>query len=282
MKTERGVVPVLVAFYALVLAVAAWSTVSPGLCESNLFASAVNAGQATWCFEFWLNRYQILLGAVVAVAAAWVAWWIGMRQLRSADEGLTIARRQSAASVLDHLIGRRKLIETAIGAARSCEEAIRGVDYRGVRRALSELKSAQANGQNPPRDKPDIVAITINDLRVAAAQIDSVTRTAEEVAQCPAITKKMRAALTRQALRAREVAAGAMRLADNMRLIPDAARQGTRRYIAAYDDIFVEIDNLGVEVEWGDGGANIELQEELTRLQYVIEATIAQIEGGPP
>ena len=129
--------------------------------------AALARGEAVWCLEFWLNRYQTFFGALAAIGAAYGAWRIGMRQIRSAEDGLVVARRQSAASVLDHLISRRKLIETAIDTARNCETAVRGVDYRRAHRALSDLRRAQADEHSAPRDAPLNVAAAINDLGLA-------------------------------------------------------------------------------------------------------------------
>jgi hypothetical protein len=61
------------------------------------------------------------VGALVAIAAAFGAWWIGMRQLKSSEEGLAIARQQSAASALIHLVDRRTLIDDAVAAAKTRE-----------------------------------------------------------------------------------------------------------------------------------------------------------------
>ena len=52
------------------------------------------------CTEFWLNRYQTLLGAAAALIAAAIAW-IGIRkQLEKADEQIVVTTRQSAIALL--------------------------------------------------------------------------------------------------------------------------------------------------------------------------------------
>jgi predicted nucleic acid-binding protein len=281
MRGEKGVAWVLWGMMALIFVLAACSTLSPSVCDASVFTEALAKREATWCAEFWLNRYQVLLGATFAIAGAWAAWRIGMKQLRTANEGLAIARRQSAASVLDHLIARRELIENAISVAKNCEDAVRKIDCRSVRRTLSELKHAHARGQGAPEDKILAVAEAVNKLGISAARIDSVARAAEELARGPAITERMGAALTRQAVRARKIASNAVQLANSMKWIPDEAHREVYLFTTGGGDFLSEIDNLSVEVESGDGGVSVDLHQELARLQYLIEVTIKQIEGSP-
>ena len=129
MKDENRAALTLTVVYAFVgaffWAASLWPTATADLCNAEIFVNAPHQG--TWCFDFWLNRYQTLLGALAAIFAATAAWIIGMRQLRRSDEGLEIARRQTAANALPHIASRLALFDRAIGATRLSEESIAGI-----------------------------------------------------------------------------------------------------------------------------------------------------------
>lgn len=55
------------------------------------------------CTEFWLNRYQTLIGAVTAVFAAAFAWRGVALQVASSERQVAIGRRQSAIALIDVL-----------------------------------------------------------------------------------------------------------------------------------------------------------------------------------
>ena len=93
MGGERSVVWVLVAFYALILAIAVWSMASPGMCAAPPFTFAIAAGQATWCFEFWLNRYQTLIAALIAGLVAIFTGIFVYRQWRETRAQAAFYRR---------------------------------------------------------------------------------------------------------------------------------------------------------------------------------------------
>lgn len=57
------------------------------------------------CFEFWFNRYQTLLGAVLALIAAWIATIPARKQLREMS-------RQSAASARQSMVELASALET--------------------------------------------------------------------------------------------------------------------------------------------------------------------------
>lgn len=73
MKSERGVVSVFVCLLTLVVAIIVWSTVNQNMREGKVFRTALDKGEADWCFEFWLNRYQALLTGIVAIGAVLAA-----------------------------------------------------------------------------------------------------------------------------------------------------------------------------------------------------------------
>src|SRR3954469_24123855 len=66
---------------------------SPILCESPLVKKAISEGEFGWCAEFWLNRYQSLLGTLVAIVAAWLAWRAVNKQIAVADKTLVATQR---------------------------------------------------------------------------------------------------------------------------------------------------------------------------------------------
>ena len=68
----------------LVAGVALWRGVfSRGLCHLPVAVKATNFDDRTWCFEFWFNRYQGLLGGMATLFAAFLAYGAVQRQIRS-------------------------------------------------------------------------------------------------------------------------------------------------------------------------------------------------------
>lgn len=55
------------------------------------------------CAEYWLNRYQALIGALVAIGAAAFAWRGVVMQVASAEKQVRIGRRQSAIALIEVL-----------------------------------------------------------------------------------------------------------------------------------------------------------------------------------
>ncbi|MET3483168.1 hypothetical protein [Methylobacterium sp. 1973] len=87
----------------LILLAAALETSMEGVCWDKDTARAAKIDEAAGCFEFWFNRYQTLIGALVTLVAAGIAW-IGLkRQLERADEQIDVARRQGLIALLPAL-----------------------------------------------------------------------------------------------------------------------------------------------------------------------------------
>lgn len=78
------------------------------------------------CFEFWINRYQTLLGAGAAIFAAAVAWAGVSGQIEKANEQIFISQQQLAASALDLHVRRiadlRQIDSTLSIAASNANE----------------------------------------------------------------------------------------------------------------------------------------------------------------
>ncbi len=80
---------------AAAVVIGLWPVVSTTICNSGIVKSARAQGQATWCLEFWLNRYQILIGLLIAILVALLVWLIGVRQLRRNNLGPGVPRENS-------------------------------------------------------------------------------------------------------------------------------------------------------------------------------------------
>jgi hypothetical protein len=165
-KSERGLVWALVGVYAVILAVAGWSTVKPGLCENDMFASALASHQAAWCAEFWLNRYQTLIAALMALLVAIGTGALLYRQWMEARGQAAFYRRSilregladSAALVksLDHvnreLRGAHLALESLLSSGTS-------VDQSTLAAANNHLIEARAQLHNfalTPAERPMI------------------------------------------------------------------------------------------------------------------------------
>lgn len=80
-----------------------WATGEAGICDApHVKAVLADHGKdgALSCFDFWLNRYQTLVGAFTAIGAAWYAGMLVRRQITKSDEQLRLASQQFAAQVI--------------------------------------------------------------------------------------------------------------------------------------------------------------------------------------
>lgn len=60
------------------------------VCWDKATVEAAKIHEATSCFDFWLNRYQTLIGAIVAVAAAGAAWLAVLKQVDVARQQIKV------------------------------------------------------------------------------------------------------------------------------------------------------------------------------------------------
>lgn len=130
MRNERGLIWALVSVYASILAIAVWSTISPGLCDNEMLTSAVATHQAAWCAEFWLNRYQTLIAAMMALLVAIVTGVLLYRQWVE-------ARAQAA-------FYRRTILREGLADSAALVKRLDDVnrELRGAHRALEKLLSS--------------------------------------------------------------------------------------------------------------------------------------------
>lgn len=77
----------------LLLLAVALETSMESVCWDENAVRAAKINEAAGCFEFWFSRYQTLIGALVALLAAFIAW-IGIRRQ------LAISRQQTAIALL--------------------------------------------------------------------------------------------------------------------------------------------------------------------------------------
>jgi hypothetical protein len=104
---------------------------------------ALRLSQSSNCFEFWLNRYQTLVGVLAALAAAVVAWLVGFRQLERLDVGLAISQRQSAAASLDTIVNRRILTIRAVRAVTRARSRIKKCDLDTIEKVLKDCNASR-------------------------------------------------------------------------------------------------------------------------------------------
>lgn len=73
----------------------AWATSSDGICSSEYIQGVLKdhtKDGALNCFDFWLNRYQTLIGSIVAIGAAWYAGrWVS-KQVNLTNEQIKVAK----------------------------------------------------------------------------------------------------------------------------------------------------------------------------------------------
>ncbi|MFC6792738.1 hypothetical protein ACFQE0_26160 [Methylobacterium komagatae] len=103
----------LIFLFALLFAVP-WATSDTGLCGIAIAQKAMTGEDATTCFEFWLNRYQTLVGTLIALSAALLALLPARGQLQE-------MRRQSAISARQSSIEVAKDLEAEISTYKSLE-----------------------------------------------------------------------------------------------------------------------------------------------------------------
>jgi hypothetical protein len=123
-----------------------------GFC-SGAVSQAVSDKQASSCLEFWLNRYQTLIGALVAVFAAFVGWSAVRSQMRQTEriEEEKLKRSNLAAR------GTMPLALNAI--SEYAEECIRIFEAHRVARSRS------ASSAPPPSGLPAFPESAIEPLR---------------------------------------------------------------------------------------------------------------------
>jgi hypothetical protein len=72
-------------FLACALGFAVWSSISPGLCTAPPVEKALADKEFGWCFEFWLSRYQTLIGGLAAFVGAYLTVQAVRSQIQQAD-----------------------------------------------------------------------------------------------------------------------------------------------------------------------------------------------------
>lgn len=72
---------ILGAFLAWVLGYGAWYGLSEPMCVIGVATDAITGDKRTWCFEFWLNRYQTGIAAILALLAAGVSVYFLRQQI---------------------------------------------------------------------------------------------------------------------------------------------------------------------------------------------------------
>ena len=123
---ERPDSPKSGAVYGFVAILGVMSMASGPLCTADMFdPTHTEKHQATWCFEFWLNRYQLVLGGTGSSRCG-VGGMVNRDAARfwGSDEALEVARRQTAAAALEHIVARLSLTNDAVRAVEQSEEAI--------------------------------------------------------------------------------------------------------------------------------------------------------------
>lgn len=102
-----------------------WATSETGICSSKFVLDVLKQETkdgALNCFEFWFNRYQTLLGAAVALGAAWYAGRWVKRQIEKTDQAMALTRSQIAASILPDLEKKARGIDSILAMLESMEE----------------------------------------------------------------------------------------------------------------------------------------------------------------
>jgi hypothetical protein len=136
MKDENRAGATLTVVYAAVgisfLVASLWRTVSTSLCSGQIVSDAHEQG--VWCFEFWLNRYQIAFTGFGAILAAYIAWRVGARQI-------TEARRQAAAALsLVYRSDRQQLAEI-LNLVVDLFNSIKKVEGNAISRAMRNIET---------------------------------------------------------------------------------------------------------------------------------------------
>lgn len=125
-----------------------WAT-DVGGCSLPMVRKAtdvINNPEATTCLEFWINRYQTLIGAITSIGAAiYAAYWVS-KQIRRTDKQIALTRAQLSGDFTSVL---RNRIENAKIAIKDIQDHIKEIDrhYTGIRRELNEMSEFIAIGE---------------------------------------------------------------------------------------------------------------------------------------
>jgi hypothetical protein len=129
-----------------------WATSDTGLCSSEYVLGVLRdhtKDGALNCFDFWLNRYQTLIGAVVAVGAAAFAWFGINKQVAVANGQAQIAGRQASIAlieVLNNKAGYAVSLFNSVEAIVQCDTRLR--EYiRLSEQAFDDMIDASGNPQ---------------------------------------------------------------------------------------------------------------------------------------
>lgn len=145
MTGERGVAWALWGMMGLIFVVAACSAVSPSACEASPFTDAAAKGEATWCAEFWLNRYQTLFAGLLALGGAAATVWAIRLQIDTGKEAEADSRRR------EHLAAQSVLALALSTLGNYCEECV--AYLRKLQRELP--KQTPIHAINPAPRLPD-------------------------------------------------------------------------------------------------------------------------------
>ncbi|MBA8912052.1 hypothetical protein [Methylorubrum thiocyanatum] len=125
-------------FYVAIAAVSLaglWLNAEPYICP---IPTAVLSGEKPAqppCFEFWFNRYQTLIGSLVAIGAAGLAW-------KATSKTIAFGREQVAISNLDRLEARllafQDLGSKAVAVHHDAVQQV--IEHMEVRALLAELR----------------------------------------------------------------------------------------------------------------------------------------------
>lgn len=150
-----------------------WASSDHGLCTIPIAKKAISGEDATWCWEFWLNRYQQFLTGILSLGAAAGAAWLVYRQIAKAHEQNEIGRRQLAAV-------SAKLILERISAYQKLEELI----AESIARLLSisiEIREIVSISRSTEDEYILLVASSAAEtLAVSQATLDQATRNLRE------------------------------------------------------------------------------------------------------
>jgi hypothetical protein len=175
----------------LAAATIAWSG---GQCFQPAYAKATSNGDFG-CLEFWLNRYQQLIGGFLAIAAAAAAWIIGHRQLgvmgrqALADERSAvqeIARDLSSDWTLVHALRHRVTTTKAYVAGLEnmnsymIEEMLKLLDFSAKADVNPYSQAVLARGSTDERITAKMALVTmLNDLAIG---VDDIRRRLRSIA----------------------------------------------------------------------------------------------------
>lgn len=128
-------------------------------CDSGAFPAKMEAGGPFGCAEFWLNRYQTLIGALATLAAAAVAYWVVRLQIDHARSHEAERRERADFAARAALpMALSKIVEHAGGCIRIAR------DQRG-------------SGASAPFSPPPLEVIPV--LLQAAVEVIDTRRRAE-------------------------------------------------------------------------------------------------------